>query len=163
MKQKKIFTIGLAVIGGLLLNTALYAGNDSFTKVMAKNRAKRGSAGSSYVEVNGNDEFKAAAKSGKLDSRMNTRTRKSKFIYKEVKNVHLNKNDLKDLGDDKTMNIGLMIEEKGHAHVSHGLNLKNSRLSTDRRINAGVRSTARDSSDITSTSSVHNTDLLGGQ
>ncbi len=170
MKQTTLFPLALTIISGILLNTTVYAqnqssrryysANDSFTKVMAKNRSRRGSKGSSYIKINGNKELKEAAKAGNLGSNINTRERKSKFIYKEIKNVHMNQKDLKDIGDKNTLNLGLKIKEK-KGSVSSSVIIKNSKFRTDRRINAGVESSSQDSSGITSTSIIQNTQLIG--
>ena len=170
MKQRTLFSLGITIISGVLLNTIVYgqtqssriyySANDSFTKVMAKNRSQRGSKGSSYIKINGNEELKQAAKSGNLGSNIDSRDRKSKFVYKEIKNVHMNQKDLKDIGDKETLNLGLKIKEK-KGSVSSTVIIKNSKFRTDRRINAGVESSSQDSSGITSTSIIQNTNLIG--
>jgi len=135
--------------------------NKSFIKSVAKNRATIGSAGASYVEIDGKDEFKDALESGALDSGLEENNGISKqYVYKDIKNVNLNDRDLRDIEGD-TLNLGSQVDGDGQ-NIVQVLNIKNTKINTERHINAGIETEASDIEGITNVTSIEGSSLVGG-
>lgn len=169
--KKMIHTLSIATIG-ILFSSTLYAEvdetfvqlnsmvNKSFIKSIAKNRAEMGSSGAEYVEIDGKEEFKDALVSGDLETNLEGNNGISKqYIYKEIKNVNLNDRDLKGIKGD-TLNLGSTIEGDGQ-NVVQVLNIEDSKIRTNRHINAGIESDSSDLSGITNVTSIENSSLIG--
>ena len=124
--------------------------NNSYIKVMAKAKSKRGD--SSYIKIKNKKELKEAIKNGKLESKHTSKG--SKFIYTDIRNVHITQRDLKELAE---LNIGSNI--KGDGKVIQTVNIKNSRFDTNKHITVGVKSTANRRGSITSVTNIENSQL----
>ncbi|SFV71562.1 hypothetical protein MNB_SV-13-898 [hydrothermal vent metagenome] len=135
--------------------------NKSFIKTMAKNRARVDSSDASYTAIDGKEELKDALDSGVLDSKLEEGNGiKKQYIYTEIKNVKLNDRDLKDIKGD-TLNLGSQIEGEGQ-NVVQVLNIKNTKIKTDKHINAGIETDASNIDGITNVTSIENSSLIGG-
>lgn len=166
----------LIVVSLLLSNVSLYADlyddyikldqgfNQKFIKNIAENRAYEGHTQSErykdkYMVVDGNDEFKEAIKEGKFDVNLDDTSRIEKeYIYKDIKNVDIDDSDLEDIKGD-TLNLGSDVDG---GNIVQSLNIENSNIQTDRKLNAGITSTSSDISDITSLTQIKDSKLSGG-
>ena len=169
--MKKLIAISL-----LLSNASLYADiyddyikldqgvNQKFIRNMAENRAYEGHTQSErykdkYMVVDGNDEFKEAVKEGKFDVDLDDSSRIEKeYIYRDIQNVDIDDSDLEGIEGD-TLNLGSNVEG---GNVVQSLNIENSNIETDRKLNAGITSTSSDISDITSLTQIKDSKLSGG-
>lgn len=135
--------------------------NKSFIKSVAKNRASMGDQNAAYVEVDGKEEFKDALASGELDTNLDKSNGvRKQYIYKEIKNVNINDSDLKDI-EGETLNLG--SEVKDGQKVVQVLNIEDSKIETDREINAGVVSDSSSTDGVTNVTSVEDSTLVGGK
>lgn len=135
--------------------------NKSFIKSVAKNRASLGSDNAAYVEIDGKQEFKDALQSGELNTNLQEGNGITKqYIYKDIKNVNLNDRDLRDIEGD-TLNLGSEIEGDGQK-VVQVLNIKDSKIETDRHINAGIVSDSSNIDGITNVTTIEGSTLSGG-
>lgn len=139
--------------------------NKSFIKSIAKNRATMNNGGSdatsSYLDIDGKEEFKDALESGALDTGIEEGNGITKqYVYREIKNVNLTDRDLKDMEGD-TLNLGTQLEGDGQ-NVDQVINIKNTKIKTDKHINAGIETDALDIDGITNISSIENSTLIGG-
>jgi len=134
--------------------------NKSFIKSVAKNRASMGDENAAYVEVDGKEEFKDALASGELDTNLaKSNGVRKQYIYKDIKNVNINDSDLKDIEGD-TLNLG--SEVKDGQKVVQVLNIEDSKIQTDREINAGIVSDASSTDGITNVTTIEESTLIGG-
>jgi len=134
---------------------------ESFIKSMAKNRANLHKNGSGYIEVRGNDEFKDALKSGKLGQTSTGNGITKEYKYIDIKNVNIDKNDLKDIDDDRLL-IGTKVDGK-REELMQNINIENSKIDTDKKLNVGVLSTQKRVEGITTSQNIANSKLKGGK
>jgi len=135
--------------------------NKSFIKSVAKNRASMGSQNAAYVEIDGKQEFKDALQSGELNTNLQEGNGITKqYIYKDIKNVNLNDRDLRGIEGD-TLNLGSEIQGDGQK-VVQVLNIKDSKIETDRHINAGIISDSSNIDGITNVTNIEGSTLSGG-
>jgi len=171
--MKKTINVMSKVVIVMLLTSSIHAEvdetfvkmnsmvNKSFIKSVAKNRASGGSSDASYTSIDGKEELKDALSSGALDSKLEESNGITKqYVYTEIKNVKLNDRDLKDIEGD-TLNLGSQIEGDGQ-NVVQVLNIKNTSITTDRHINAGIETDSSDIEGITNVTSIENSSLIGG-
>ena len=134
---------------------------ESFIKSIANNRANLHKNGAGYVEVRGNDEFKDALKSGKLGQTSTGNGITKEYKYIDIKNVNINKNDLKDIDNDRLL-IGTKVDGKKE-ELMQNINIENSRIETDKKLNIGVLSTQKRVEGITTSQNIANSKLKGGK
>jgi hypothetical protein len=135
--------------------------NKSFIKSVAKNRASMGSENAAYVEVDGKQEFKEALESGELNTNLQKGNGITKqYIYKDIKNVDIKDRDLRNIDGD-TLNLGSEVQGNGQK-VVQVLNIENSRIETDREINAGIISDSNSIDGITNVTTIEDSTLIGG-
>jgi len=173
--MKKIIVLS-CILGSLLYSGGtnadnLYLGDgfnlrhskvkESFIKSIAKNRANLHKKGAGYIEVRGNEEFKDALKSGKLGQTSTGNGITKEYRYIDIKNVNINKNDLKDIDDDRLL-IGTKVDSK-RAELMQNINIENSRIETEKRLNIGVVSTQKKVEGITTSQNIVNSKLKGGK
>jgi len=173
--MKKI-TILSCILGSLLYSGGTNADNvylgdgfnlrhskvkESFIKSMAKNRANLHKNGAGYIEVRGNEEFKDALKSGKLGQTSTGNGITKEYKYIDIKNVNIDKNDLKDIDDDRLL-IGTKVDSKKE-ELMQNINIENSRINTEKRLNIGVVSTQKRVEGITTSQNIANSKLKGGK
>jgi hypothetical protein len=176
-QQKNTLIVAIVALGSLSL-TGLYAGegnniylgdkfnprhgsvNESFVKTMAINRAYHGASGSSHTKVNGKEELQKALESGQLDQEVNGNRITQEYKYIEIKNANLNKYDLKNMTGDNLLIGSKVTQEK--QRVMQSINMKNTKIDTDKHINVGIISSAKNNSGLTSVNSIKNSSLTGG-
>jgi len=171
--MKQIIIISSILIGTLcLLNGGdnFYLGDsfnkrhskakESFNKTMAKNRAYSHIGDASYTEVDGKEEFKKALESGKLNQKVDGNKITKTYKAIDIKNVRLNKNDLKDIAGDKLL-IGSQVDED-REKLMQTIDIKNSKIDTDKELNIGVKSTSDKVSGIDSMTNIKNSSIKGG-
>jgi len=134
---------------------------ESFIKSMAKNRANLHKNGAGYIEVRGNEEFKDALKSGKLGQTSTGNGITKEYKYIDIKNVNIDKNDLKDIDDDRLL-IGTKVDSK-REELMQNINIENSKIDTNKKLNIGVLSTQKDVEGITTSQNIANSKLKGGK
>jgi hypothetical protein len=157
MKKLKKVVISLGIIMSI---SHLYGDNSSYNKAMAKNRANAHIGDSSYVKIRNKEEFKEAVKSGKIGGEVKGSSVQSTYRVIDMSGVNLNKKDLRDIKGDRVI-IGSKV--KGRAKLSQSVNIRNSRISTDRKLNVGVYSTSRNTSGIRTSNSIRNSSLRGAK
>ncbi len=167
---KNKFIIGL-IVSVVFLNGGenLYLGDsfnarhskakESFNKTMAKNRAYSHMGDASYTEVNGKDEFKKALESGKLNQKIDTNKITKTYRAIEIKNVRMNRNDFKDIDTDRVI-IGSQVD-KDREKLMQTVDIKNSKIETDKQLNIGVVSTSDKVSGIDTMTNIQNSTLKG--
>ncbi len=167
---KDKFIIGL-IVSVVFLNGGenLYLGDsfnarhskakESFNKTMAKNRAYSHMGDASYTEVNGKDEFKKALESGKLNQKIDTNKITKTYRAIEIKNVRMNRNDFKDIDTDRVI-IGSQVD-KDREKLMQTVDIKNSKIETDKQLNIGVVSTSDKVSGIDTMTNIQNSTLKG--
>ena len=100
--------------------------NESFIKVVAKNRAASDISGSSsYTQINTKEEFLDALEKEELNKPIkNGSNFKKEYVYTEINNVNINNNDLKDVQGD-VLRLGTDVKE---GEVTQVLNIKNTKI-----------------------------------
>ncbi|CAA6800384.1 MAG: Unknown protein [uncultured Sulfurovum sp.] len=133
--------------------------NHSFVESISKNLAHVDDKRGEYTKIDGDEEFKEALKEGKFDeSDLKDGSKISKrYISREIKNVNLDDSDLSSLEGD-TLNLGSDIEG---GNVVQSLNIEDSKIETDRHINAGIISSGDDVSNITNVTNIEDSQLMG--
>jgi len=137
----------------LILNTSV---NESFIKVIAKNRASSAESASNFSEINTKEEFLEALESNQKP--INQNRFKTQYIYTEIKNVNIKKDDLKEI-QGKTLNLGTDVKR---GRVSKVLNIKNSKIETDKDINLAINLDAEEENSATSFTQIKDSQLIGG-
>lgn len=133
--------------------------NHSFVETIAKNRSHAGDKTADYVDIDGNDEFQEALKSGELNSELEDSSNiRKRYIYREIKNVDLDDRDLEGM-EGETLNLGSDIEG---GNVVQSMNIEDSTIDTDKHINAGITSSSDDVSDVTNITNIKDSKLSGG-
>jgi hypothetical protein len=166
MKTKPLLTLGLI----LSLSTALYAEdeifnlsntlvNESFIKVVAKNRANKRVNASGYTEIKSKEEFLEALDKGTLNNtqRKQGSTLINEYVYTEIKNTNINKNDLRGIQGD-TLNLGTNVKR---GKVTQVLKIKNSKIETDKELNLAVNLDANQINSATSFTQIKGSTLRG--
>jgi len=128
--------------------------NKSYIKAGAKHKSKKGDKNSTYVQIKGNKEFKKALKEGKLNQ--NYSGNGAKDIYIDIKDVHLSKQDLKDIEELK---IGSTIT--GSGKVGQVVNIKQSRFKSNQHIHLGANISAYRGGDISVVTNIENSQIGG--
>jgi len=135
------------------------AANKSFIKGMAKNRAHSDIGGSHYTKVNGDDEFKQAMESGALEQKSSGSRIQKQYNYIDISNVRVDRDDLKNSsGEDLTIGTRLNGERD---KVVQAVDIKNSKIETDRALNVGVVSSSNRVSGVTSVNTIDHSELSG--
>jgi len=171
--MKRIIFISSITIGSLCLlnagdnfyqgdsfNKRHSKGKESFNKTMAKNRDYSHMGDASYTEVDGKEEFKKALESGQLDQKVDTNKITKTYKAIDIKNVRLNKNDLKDVAGDNLL-IGSQVDED-REKLMQTIDIKNSRIDTDKEVNIGVKSTSDKVNGIDSITNIKDSSIKGG-
>ena len=171
--MKRIIIISSITIGSLCLLTAgdnFYQGDsfnkrhskgkESFNKTMAKNRAYSHIGDASYTKVDGKEEFKKALESGELDQKVDGNKITKTYKAIDIKNVRLNKNDLKDIAGDSLL-IGSQVDED-REKLMQTIDIKNTKIDTDKKLNIGVISTSDKVNGIDSMTNIKNSSIKGG-
>lgn len=139
----------------LLLNTSV---NESFIKVVAKNRASAAENSSNFTEINTKEEFLQELKENQENKKaINTNSLTTEYIYTEIKNVDINKHDLKEIQGD-TLNLGTDVKR---GKVSKVLKIKNTKIETDKDINMAVNLDADEKNSATTFTQISDSQLLG--
>ncbi len=169
-KMKNKFTIFTILISSILYGGEnLYLGDsfnarhskakESFNKIMAKNRAYSHIGDASYTEVNGKEEFKKALESGKLNQKVDTNKITKTYKAIDIKNVRMNRDDFKNIDGDKVL-IGSQVD-KDREKLMQTVDIKNSKIETDKQLNVGVVSTSDKVSGIDTMTNIQNSTLKG--
>ena len=165
-KMKLLSMITLFTYSSLLLAdadadfvTIHGAVNHSFIESISKNLAHVDDKRGKYIKVDGNDEFKEVLEAGGFneDDLQNGSKISKRYISTTIENVNLDDSDLTNLDSD-TLNLGSDIEG---GNIIQSLNIKDSKIETDRHINAGVTAYGDDTSNITSMTNIQDSQLLG--
>lgn len=126
---------------------------------IAKNRSMSHLGdGSSYKEINGKEEFKKAMESGELGEDVNGNGVNKVYRAIDIKNVRLNKSDF-DKKKDKLL-IGSKIT-KDNQQLNQVINIKNSKIETDKKVNIGVVSSAKRVNGINTFNNIENSSIKG--
>lgn len=133
--------------------------NDSFIKVIAKNRVRNGTAeAESYREIDTKEEFLEALETGSFkDKPIETNSITPQYVYTEIKNVNIDKHDLKGLKAD-TLDLGTHI--KG-GKITQVINISKSKIETDKKINLAVTVDKDAISSVTTATHIKESQLLG--
>jgi hypothetical protein len=134
--------------------------NKSFIKSMAKNRAYTGVEGASYIKIDDDEEFKKAMKSGALNQESTGSRIQKQFKYIEMNNVRINRNDLIN-SQEKDLTIGTRVQSE-REKIMQAIEIKNSKIKTDKELNVGVVSSSDKVSGITSVNTIDRSELEGG-
>lgn len=171
--MKRIILISSIAIGSLCLlnagdnfyqgdsfNKRHSKGKESFNKTMAKNRAYSHMGDASYTEVDGKEEFKKALESGQLDQKVDGNKITKTYKAIDIKNVRLNKNDLKNVAGDNLL-IGSQVDED-REKLMQTIDIKNSKIDTDKEVNIGVKSTSDKVNGIDTMTNIKDSSIKGG-
>jgi len=134
--------------------------NESFVKTMAKNRAYTDANGASYTKIDGKEELQKALETGQLDQELNGNRITQEYKYIEINNARINKNDLKNMKGDNLLIGSKVTQEK--QRVMQSIDMKNSKIDTDKHINIGIVSSVKNNSGITSINKIQGSSLIGG-
>ena len=134
--------------------------NRSFVEGVAETRASKGDAKTAkYMKIKGNEEFQDAIDAGQLTESVQDSSKIQKqYIVREIEDVDIDDRDLEGIDGD-TLNLGAEVEE---GNVVQLLNIKDSKIDTEKHIVAGVSADGSDANDITSITSIKDSDLSGG-
>ncbi|MCK5855488.1 MAG: hypothetical protein KAG56_09730 [Sulfurovaceae bacterium] len=173
MQQKKRMLI---IITGSLFFTILYAGeniylgdkfnerhsdNDSFTKVIVKNRVYNDVGGASYTKIDGKEELQEALLSGELDQESTGSRITKEYKLIEIENANINQNDLKNMKGEELL-IGTRIKDE-QSKIMQSISIKNSKINTNKHINVGIISSAKNNNGINSMNRIERSSLIGGK
>jgi hypothetical protein len=147
------------VLGMVVCIPNLYGDSDSYNRVMAKNRASSSIDDSSYVEIKNKKEFKEALESGKIGSEVKGNSVSSTYKVIDIKNVNLSQKDLKDIQGDR-LTIGSKIT--GREKIKQTVNIKNSKISTTKKLNVGIVSSGRRVHGVSTSNNIRGSSLSGG-
>ncbi|NEW61290.1 hypothetical protein GSY74_08340 [Sulfurovum sp. bin170] len=169
--KNRIATIGLIstllIIGSSLsyadadenFVTVEGAVNLTFVESIAKNRAHKGEEKSAkYMKIDGNEDFREAVENDQFGNIGDGSKIRKQYIYRDIQNVDLDDRDFKDMDGD-TLNLGSSTDSD---NIVQSLNIENSKIKTDKYINAGVASSSDDVSDITNVTNIDDSELSGG-
>jgi len=134
--------------------------NESFVKTMAKNRAYTDANGASYTKIDGKEELQKALETGQLDQELNGNRITQEYKYIEINNARINKNDLKNMKGDNLLIGSKVTQEK--QRIMQSIDMKNSKIDTDKHINIGIVSSVKNNSGITSINKIQGSSLIGG-
>ena len=134
--------------------------NESFVKTMAKNRAYTDANGASYTKIDGKEELQKALETGQLNQELNGNRITQEYKYIEINNARINKNDLKNMKGDNLLIGSKVTQEK--QRVMQSIDMKNSKIDTDKHINIGIVSSVKNNSGITSINKIQGSSLIGG-
>ncbi len=133
--------------------------NKSFIKSMAKNRAYTGVEGAHYTKVDGDEEFKKAMESGQLEQESTGSRIEKQFNYIDINNVRISKDDLANSqGDDLTIGTRVKSERE---KIMQAIEIKSSKIETDKELNVGIVSSSDKVSGITSVNTIDRSTLIG--
>ena len=138
-----------------LLNTSV---NESFIKVIAKNRASSANDASSYIEINTKEEFLEALENEKLNETIDENKLVTQYRYTEIKNINIRQQDLKDIDGD-VLRLGTDVKD---GKVSQVLNIKNTNIETDKDIDMSLHLNSGQHNSATSVTNIEGSKLLGG-
>ncbi len=167
----KLITVAFIAIGTLYLgagdnfyqgdsfNKRHSKGKESFNKTMAKNRAYSHMGDASYTEVDGKEEFKKALESGKLDQKVDSNKITKTYKAIDIKNVRMNKDDFKNISGDRVL-IGSEVD-KDREKLMQTIDIKNSKIDTDKQLNVGVISTSDKVNGIDNMTNIKDSSLKG--
>jgi len=174
MKKQKIKK---AFISCMILTTLVYAGDniyqgdgftkrhskvkESFIKSVARNRAHSNVGNANYTEIKNKKDFQDALKSGKLKKKVNGNGITNDYNVIDIKNVRINDHDLKEM-EEKKLLIGSEIDKRGEK-VMQTINIKNSKIETDKELNIGVKSTTKDVEGIKNIINIEGSSIKGGK
>ncbi|HIM93807.1 MAG TPA: hypothetical protein EYM49_02055 [Campylobacterales bacterium] len=134
--------------------------NESFVKTMAKNRAYTDANGASYTKIDGKEELQKALETGQLNQELNGNRITQEYKHIEINNARINKNDLKNMKGDNLLIGSKVTQEK--QRVMQSIDMKNSKIDTDKHINIGIVSSVKNNSGITSINKIQGSSLIGG-
>jgi hypothetical protein len=171
--KKIVFLVSTLTLGAILyagdnfylgegFNKRHSAVKESFVKSVAKNRAYSHMGDASYTKIRNKEEFKDALKSGKLSKKIDGNKVTNSYNVIDIENVRINKNDIdtNSLEDDDRLLIGSKVEE-GREKLMQTINIKNSKIETDKKLNVGVLSSSEDLDDITNRVEIERSSLKG--
>ncbi|HIC77806.1 MAG TPA: hypothetical protein EYP02_01370 [Sulfurovum sp.] len=134
--------------------------NESFVKTMAKNRAYTDANGASYTKIDGKEELQKALETGQLNQELNGNRITQEYKHIEINNARINKNDLRNMKGDNLLIGSKVTQEK--QRVMQSIDMKNSKIDTDKHINIGIVSSVKNNSGITSINKIQGSSLIGG-
>jgi hypothetical protein len=169
--KMRLRTVLLIAIGALYLyggdnfyqgdsfNKRHSKGKESFNKTMAKNRAYSHMGDASYTEVNGKDEFKKALEAGKFDQKIDSNKITKTYKAIDIKNVRMNRDDFKNIDSDRVL-IGSEVD-KDREKLMQTIDIKNSKIDTDKQLNIGVISKSDKIEGIDTITNIERSSLKG--
>jgi hypothetical protein len=172
--MKKLSLILIAGIASQMLYSGdnFHLGEDRFNKrhskvkevyirTISKNKAYTKTGNASYVKIRSKEEFKKALESGALNQKIDTNKVTKTYRAIEIDNVRLNKNDLKEL--TKNGNRVLIGSEVGkNDKLMQSINIKNSKIETDKKLNIGVVATDKKINGVTNYVNIDRSYIEGG-
>jgi len=133
--------------------------NLTFVESIAKNRAHKGEEKSAkYMHIDGNEEFMEAIKNDQFSDIGDVSKIQKQYVSRTIENVDLDERDLDGIDSD-TLNLGSKTDG---GNIVQSLNIINSKIKTDKYINAGIDSSSTDISDLTSVTNIEDSELSAG-
>ena len=129
--------------------------NQSFIKVMSKNRISKN--GSNYTKIDNKKEFLESLEKDKQKKAINNKSLTKEYVYTEINNVNIEESDLKHIRGDE-LNLGTDVE---NGNVVKVLNIKNSKIKSNKKINLAVNLDAKSKGSITSVTNISGSKILG--
>lgn len=136
--------------------------NEAYIKTISKNKAYNKMGDASYVKIDSKEEFKKALESGALNQKIDTNKVTKTYRAIDISNVRLNKNDIKELTKNRDRVIIGSEVEKGN-NLMQSINIKNSKIKTDKKLNIGVVSRSSKISGITNYTNIQRSSIEGGE
>ena len=171
--MKKVVTIAVSIALGTLYlygGENVYMGDsfnkrhskskEAFNKVMAKNRAYSHMDDASYMEIDGEEEFKKALNSDELSQHIDSNKITKVYRTIDIKNVRMNRDDFKNINKERVI-IGSEID-KDREKLMQNASIKNSKIETDKQLNVGVVSTSDKVNGIDTITNIQDSSLKGG-
>ena len=128
--------------------------NQSFIKVMSKNRISKN--GSNYTKIDNKKEFLESLEKDKKKA-INNKSLTKEYVYTEINNVNIKESDLKHIRDEE-LNLGTNVK---NGNVVKVLNIKNSKIKSNKKINLAVNLDAKSKGSITSVTNISGSKILG--
>jgi len=162
LAMKVIFAGDNFYLGEDKFNKRHSKAKEAYIRTMAKNRAYTKVGNASYVKIDSKEEFEEALESGALDQKIDTNGVTKTYRAIDISNVRLNKNDLKKMteGKDRVL-IGSEVDG-GRESLVQNINIKNSKIETDKKLNIGVITKDKRISGVESLTNIDKSSIKGG-
>ncbi|HFU75744.1 MAG TPA: hypothetical protein ENK66_05795 [Arcobacter sp.] len=158
MKTKIFLLATLPLLSPLNLNAEKDTSyNKSFIKVIAKNRAYQDKDNSNHTKIDTKKEFLESLEKNKKKKPINNKSVTKEYVYTEINNVNIKKSDLKHI-QDKELNLGTEVK---NGNVVKVLNIKNSTIKSDKKINLAVNVDGNAKGSVTSITNINKSKIVG--